>query len=336
MRSKRLNVFPILYENPKDLLWCHGHGRGALPSAGDYSVQITTGAFRDGSATLTLRTETHDLVRLEVGRYQGFYGEPQEAYTSAFAAICRCLSRNFLGRLEEIIGETFNIRLHASETRFSMRCEILAPERDTTAVAIICKEINGQLVFKCPACKEKHHHGYHSGHRESHCTRSGAFPDGYHIVEKGDLPPSGSVVFDGSDGLLHTCPQRDHLSDSAIADAKRRGGIGNPHHQHNDCIRIAYEWLDAQTKTRKHSSKCPPLKHIIEAWGGRYVSQSDVEVAAFMHPRIHGDYPRYNLSSRMIRPCNSRLAYISEAGRHPHYAERRSGISYASNESSAE
>ncbi|WP_456638531.1 hypothetical protein [Bradyrhizobium sp. USDA 10063] len=84
-------------------------------------------------------------------------------------------------------------------------------------------------------------------------------------------------------------------------------------HEHDDCIRIAYEWLDAQTKTKGVMRDRRPLKHIIEDWGGRYVSQSDVEVAAELHPEIRGTYPHFNISARLVLPSDVRLATIPEA-----------------------
>lgn len=87
-------------------------------------------------------------------------------------------------------------------------------------------------------------------------------------------------------------------------------------HEHDDCIRIAYQWLDAQTFTKAPTPHARPLKHIIEKWAGRYVSQSDVEVAAEMHPAIKGKYPRFNIGSRLIRPDDERLANILEAKTH--------------------
>lgn len=84
-------------------------------------------------------------------------------------------------------------------------------------------------------------------------------------------------------------------------------------HEHDDCIRIAYEWLDAQHKIKTRTRKTYALKHIIEKWGGRYVSQSDVEVAAHLHPEIFGDYPHFNISARLIEPSQSRLNGIGEA-----------------------
>ena len=85
------------------------------------------------------------------------------------------------------------------------------------------------------------------------------------------------------------------------------------HHEHNDCIRMAYEWLDAQKKTKKTTTKTHALKHIIEKWAGRYISTTDVDVAAFLHPEIHGTYPHFNISARLTKPSDSRLNGISDA-----------------------
>lgn len=84
-------------------------------------------------------------------------------------------------------------------------------------------------------------------------------------------------------------------------------------HEHNDCIRLAYEWLDAQKTIQSGAKTFRPLKHIIEKWAGRYVSQSDVEVAAILHPRIMGKYPNFNMSSKIVLPNDRRLGGIGEA-----------------------
>ncbi|MGE0810289.1 MAG: hypothetical protein AB7N69_06690 [Immundisolibacter sp.] len=84
-------------------------------------------------------------------------------------------------------------------------------------------------------------------------------------------------------------------------------------HEHHDCIRMAYEWLDAQKKIKNPTTKTFALKHIIEEWAGRYISTSDVEVAAYLHPEIHGRYPHFNISARLTVPSDSRLSGISEA-----------------------
>ena len=86
-----------------------------------------------------------------------------------------------------------------------------------------------------------------------------------------------------------------------------------PFHEHHDCVRIAYEWLDAQAKLKNTSKKVNAGKHVIEKWAGRYVSTADVELAAHLHPEIHGRYPRFNISTRLTLPSESRLNDISEA-----------------------
>lgn len=101
-----------------------------------------------------------------------------------------------------------------------------------------------------------------------------------------------------------------------IREAKSRTiYTAHPHHEDEDCIRIAYEWLDAPKKLARSNSKMGryALKHIIENWGGRYVSQTDVDVAATLHPEISGSYPRYNISIRLIRPSSERLKNIPAA-----------------------
>lgn len=103
-------------------------------------------------------------------------------------------------------------------------------------------------------------------------------------------------------------------------------------HEHPDCVRLAYEWLDAQTKTKAPNRRFRPLKHIIEHWAGRYVSASDVEVAAAMHPDIIGRYPYYNISQRMVQPNPRRFAGIGQAMAHGHYNERMKEDGYATSE----
>ena len=98
-----------------------------------------------------------------------------------------------------------------------------------------------------------------------------------------------------------------------IKEAKKKARLRDPHHEHYDCILIAYEWLDAQKKTKKHRNVPHELKHLIERWAGRYVSQSDIEIAAYIHPSITGNYPFYNISSKLTEPSTNRLKNIGEA-----------------------
>lgn len=106
------------------------------------------------------------------------------------------------------------------------------------------------------------------------------------------------------------------LTDKQIEQAKKTTRYSSRNdilHEHNDCIRIAYEWLDAQKKLKAPTTKTYALKHLIENWCGRYISKTDVEVAAHIHPEIHGQYPHFNISARLTRPSTDRLKGISEA-----------------------
>lgn len=124
------------------------------------------------------------------------------------------------------------------------------------------------------------------------------------------------------------------LTDQEIEAAKARTKYSlsaGGHHEHNDCIRIAYEWLDAQTKTKGTVRKGYPLKHIIEKWAGRYVSRTDVDVAAELHPDIKGTYPHFNISSKLTRPNTERIEGIGEAFSH-NYKERPGETPYSREE----
>jgi hypothetical protein len=116
---------------------------------------------------------------------------------------------------------------------------------------------------------------------------------------------------------------RRYLTDEEIENAKKEivysySGYSEPLHQHNDCIRICYEWLDAQEKMTI-KKVCCDYKHDVQHWAKRYVSRADFEVAAFLHPEIKGEYPKYNLRKVTVLPSITRLANIGEAGKHPNY-----------------
>lgn len=108
------------------------------------------------------------------------------------------------------------------------------------------------------------------------------------------------------------------LTQERIAEAKKIAAYdsNDKHHEHDDCIRIAYEWLDAQRKIKGSSSRFYQVKHLIENWGGRYVSTADVIVAGELHPDIHGSYPNFNLSANLTEPSDKRLVRIDESFRH--------------------
>jgi len=86
-------------------------------------------------------------------------------------------------------------------------------------------------------------------------------------------------------------------------------------HQHIDCIFIAAEFLAAQKQTKHPRYHRVPLKHIIERWAGRYVSEDDVSVAAILLG-LKGDYPDFNFSTRLVFPNQERLSNIDEAFQH--------------------
>jgi hypothetical protein len=90
---------------------------------------------------------------------------------------------------------------------------------------------------------------------------------------------------------------------------------GGPFHEHTDCILIAFEWLDAQRIVKQGEDR-GSLKVRVECWAKRYISESDVRVAAHLHPRIKGRYPAYNLSNRRVRPALSRIEGLDSVGRH--------------------
>jgi hypothetical protein len=120
------------------------------------------------------------------------------------------------------------------------------------------------------------------------------------------------------------------LSDEEIDQAKLRTdyNLELRLRQHADCIRIAYEWLDAQIKTKNGSRRTYALKHLVEDWAGRYISQSDVSVAAELHPDMFGKYPHFNIGARLVEPSISRLEGIREAFTHCHYREDHDPTNY--------
>src|SRR5690606_41650510 len=94
------------------------------------------------------------------------------------------------------------------------------------------------------------------------------------------------------------------LSDREIEAAKLRTKYSlneGPHHEHSDCIRIAYEWLDVQIKLKGTTKKAYPLKHIIEKWAGRYVFRTDVDVATELHPEIKDIYPYFHNNLKITK-----------------------------------
>jgi hypothetical protein len=109
-----------------------------------------------------------------------------------------------------------------------------------------------------------------------------------------------------------TSKPRNWTEDQIAAAIRATGSTGL--HEHHDCIRMAGEWLDAQTRTaRPNAGRIHPLKHIIENWCGRYVSSNDVEVAAHMLG-MNGRYPCFALKTgSLVLPSAARLEGIGQA-----------------------
>lgn len=102
------------------------------------------------------------------------------------------------------------------------------------------------------------------------------------------------------------------------------------HHEHLDCIRIAYAWLDTQKTIQTPSTI--PTKMRIRSWGLRFISYSDIYIAAHLHPDIKSSGRKLNISRKYIKPLTSRLLTIGEAGKHPNYFNK--DIKYAVEEKS--
>lgn len=122
-------------------------------------------------------------------------------------------------------------------------------------------------------------------------------------------------------------------SDQLIDVAKQlaKYSTENVHHNENDRIRAAYEWLDAQRLTKHPTKKVIGIKHLVEKWCGNYISRSDVETAAHMHPAIFGIYPFYNINAGLVLPSIARLSGLTR-GWHEPSSKRNSRYRYREND----
>jgi len=79
----------------------------------------------------------------------------------------------------------------------------------------------------------------------------------------------------------------------------------------NDAVRMCVEWLDGQKLTRASNSVA--CEDYVSLWAYKTIRRVDMEIAAYMHPRIYGIYPYYNVSKRRIKPSRVRLEGIRSA-----------------------
>lgn len=120
------------------------------------------------------------------------------------------------------------------------------------------------------------------------------------------------------------------LTDQQILDAKIALNLHQPNHDHNDCIRMAYEWLDAQTKMKR--KRDDDWKHWVEHWCGCHITVDDIKVAAHLHPAIQQDGDKLNLSSIKVLPRFSRLDGIGAAYSHTSSMSEDRKMSYRKRE----
>ena len=103
------------------------------------------------------------------------------------------------------------------------------------------------------------------------------------------------------------------ITDEMISQAKTKTtyyNINDIHHQHNDCIRACYEWLDAQTPTKTHQNHIN--KAMVEQWTQQYVSNDDLTVAITLHPKFSlSNNFKCNCSKSYVFPNPERLKNIS-------------------------
>jgi hypothetical protein len=110
-----------------------------------------------------------------------------------------------------------------------------------------------------------------------------------------------------------------------------RALAGNPTSEKG--IRIAYEWLDAQRKTKSQSHGLAKAKGIIEVWSASYVSVTDVEIAESLHPDVTLAGSYLNLSKRLTRPNIRRLEGIVDLETSPTIGATHEAYPYSQHES---
>lgn len=105
------------------------------------------------------------------------------------------------------------------------------------------------------------------------------------------------------------------LTDEQIKAAIDEMGIYFGTDEPYDHIRMAYEWLDAQEKTkdvipmsRSFHSHAPTPRQMCMDWCGWFMCENAFAIAAYMHPEIKGEHPRFNISEQFILPSMKRIS----------------------------
>ncbi len=90
------------------------------------------------------------------------------------------------------------------------------------------------------------------------------------------------------------------------------------YHSHNDKIRIVYQLFDAQSFIKNPTTLCMDFKRLSKVWGGCHVTMADIELAAFLHPKVIGKYPYYNIRKDFTVPCLTRIKKLGCANTVPY------------------
>ena len=81
----------------------------------------------------------------------------------------------------------------------------------------------------------------------------------------------------------------------------------------DDNIRIAYEWLDAQEWTTISGGGKIKVKRLISKWGGREISQKEIDMAVALISERAGHTPQDTMNPRLTFPSAERLRGIAGA-----------------------
>lgn len=84
-------------------------------------------------------------------------------------------------------------------------------------------------------------------------------------------------------------------------------GIKKPRRITYNLVRVACNWLDAQSLDDDNHSARYDLEEIISDWCGIPVPAFCIIIAAELLPDVKGEYPCYNLCSTLITPSVCRL-----------------------------
>lgn len=121
-----------------------------------------------------------------------------------------------------------------------------------------------------------------------------------------------------SESNLSLIKRKTMIQESSIEAAKEEAVYVNRpteySFENDDHIRIAYEFIDVQTKTKNVSGRSQQgllqWRTQVRCWSGFKISQEDFEVAVCLHPDVRGTYPYYTMSNKLVLPCALRINHF--------------------------